>query len=105
MDISSAASVSAMQTSMARHDVTANNVANVNTPGYEQMRVVQAETKTGGVHIAAITRDPNTSPDQSNTDLAQAAVDQITDKNTNAANAAVVKVKDRMLGDLLDLIA
>jgi flagellar hook protein FlgE len=105
MDITSAAAVLGMQTSMARHDVTANNVANMNTPGFEQGRVVQAETQGGGVHIAAITHDLNTSPDQSNTDLAQAAVDQITDKNTNAANASVLKVKDRMLGDLLDLVA
>ena len=104
MDASLSSSVSGMRTHITRHDVTAHDVANVNTPGYEQRDVQQADVKQGGVQITGITRTPNRSAEFSNTDLAEEAKEQIVNKHANAANAKTIKVKDRMLGELLDLI-
>ncbi|MBD3392036.1 MAG: hypothetical protein GF418_08180 [Chitinivibrionales bacterium] len=104
MDASMASPVSGMRTHITRHDVTAHDVANVNTPGYEQRDVHQADVRPQGVRITGISRTPNTSPDRSNTDLAEEAKEQIVNKHANAANAKTIKVKDRMIDDLLDLV-
>jgi flagellar hook protein FlgE len=104
METSFSASVSGMQTYMTRHDVTAHNVANVNTPGFEAQNANQAEQAPAGVTITSITRTPNPSATDSNTDLAKEAGEQIVNKHAVAANAKVMKVQDRMLGDLLDMV-
>ena len=104
MDAGLSASLSGMRTHIARHDVTAHDVANVNTPGYEQQDVHQAETLPQGVEITNISRTPNRSGELSNTDLAEEAKEQIVNKHANAANAKTIKVKDKMIDDLLDLV-
>jgi flagellar hook protein FlgE len=105
MDVSFSASVSGVKTTQERQDYTANNVANVESKGYSMIEGVQAEQKNGGVRMAALNRIPNPDPNTSNTDLAQTTVNQIENKVANAANLAVIKVQDRMLGTLLDLNA
>jgi len=104
MDLSLGASVSGMQASSTRHDITAHDVANINTPGYEEYRPIQTDVKPAGTRIAAITRTPNPDPTVSGTDLATETVEQIQNKNTFTANAQMIKAKDKMLGTLLDLI-
>jgi flagellar hook protein FlgE len=105
MEISFSAPISGIKTAMTRHDVTANDVANVNTPGYEERSVRQSDMPGQGVRISSIGRTPNPESTISNTDLAEEAKEQIQNKNTLTANIKVMKVKDRMLGELLDLIA
>jgi flagellar basal-body rod protein FlgC len=105
MDISFSTSISGIQTALKRHDVTAHNVANVNTPGFAAANVTQTDVRPGGVRIASIDRSTNTDATLSNTDLAKEAGEQIENKNTLAADVKVLKVKDRMLGELLDLFA
>jgi flagellar hook protein FlgE len=104
MDVSFAAPVSGMQVSSFRLDVTAHNVANVDTPGFSEYRPVQTDVAPEGVRIASLTRVPNQDRVTSNTDLAEQMVALKTDKDTFTANAKVVKVKDQMLGTLLDMV-
>jgi flagellar basal-body rod protein FlgC len=98
-------SVSGIRTAVRRHDVTAHDVANVNTPGFEERRPHQADMLPEGVRIAHISRTPNSDPRLSNTDLATEAGEQIRNKHTTAANARAVRVKDRMVGEIIDLLA
>jgi len=105
MDVSFNTALSGMQTVIKRQEVAANNIANVNTPGFEEYSVGQAEIRPGGVRIASLARAPNPDMDRSNTDLAKQAVAMINNKNELAANARVIKTQDKMLGALLDIIA
>jgi flagellar hook protein FlgE len=105
MDVSFAAPISGMRTSLTRQDVTANNVANVNTPGFEERTVHQADMVPQGVRVSGITRTPNDSVELSNTDLAKQSVDQMVNRDTLTANTKVIKAKDRMIGTLLDMMA
>lgn len=48
--------LSGLQAQQLRQDVTANNLANVNTPGYAPAAATQAERAGGGVDISAVGR-------------------------------------------------
>jgi flagellar hook protein FlgE len=105
MDVTMNTAASGMQVSLTRHEITANNVANVNTPAYEQMSARQAEVSPQGVRISGIVRTPDANPAGSGTDLAEQMTNMVVDKNTLSANAKVLKVQDRMIGEVIDLIA
>jgi flagellar hook protein FlgE len=105
MDASFVAPLSGMRVTQVRQDVVGHNVANINTQGYEERNVIQKEDRPSGVSVAAITKTPNTSPTgESNTDLPTAMTGLLTNKNTYGANARVIKVQDRMLGEIIDLV-
>jgi len=103
--LSGASSISGMRTAITRHDITAGDVANVNTQGYSERTPYQTDVATGGARISAIGRTPNSPQAPSNTDLTTEVMEQIENKNAVAANSKVFKVKDRMVGELLDLFA
>jgi flagellar hook-associated protein FlgK len=106
MDNSFAISASGLRVTQIRHDVTAHDVANINTDGYEERSVVQKE-QNPGVEVAAIRKTPNKNPpgaNFSNTDLAVEIGEMKTNKNVYGANARVMKVQDRMIGEVIDLI-
>ena len=105
MSISFAAPLSGMQVSQYRVDVTAHNVANLNTPGFSEYQTVQTDVSPQGVRVAALNRVPNPDKTTSNTDLAEQMVALKTDKDSFSADAKVIKVKDQMLGTLLDMVA
>jgi len=96
--------ISGIQASILRHNVTANDVANVNTPGYAERTPIQSDLRPAGTQVSAIRQTPNPDPTMSNTDLAEESKEQIVNKNTLAANVGVLKAKDRMIGELLDLV-
>jgi flagellar basal-body rod protein FlgC len=109
MDVMSiaASGLNAAQTQLA---VTANNVANVNTPGYQAQRVDLVDLSPNGVGVGGITTDSspvpadaNGKPTGSNVDLAGQSVDLMREKTLYTANAAVIKTADQMLGTLLDM--
>lgn len=104
MGISFAAPLSSLQTTFIRQDVTANNIANVNTPGFAQQDVQQAEMRTGGVRVSSITRNRNDSVEFSNVDLAQQMTELMMNKELTKIDAKVIKVKDQMLGTLIDMV-
>ncbi|OGJ93433.1 MAG: hypothetical protein A2350_13080 [Candidatus Raymondbacteria bacterium RifOxyB12_full_50_8] len=102
MDTSFAISTGAMRVTQIRHDVTGNNVANINTDGFQQSDVIQKETNPG-VDIADIRKTPNNGP-YSNTDFAKEAKEMIVNKDAYGANGKVIKVQDQMLGEAINLI-
>jgi flagellar basal body rod protein FlgG len=105
MEASFNSSLSGISTYITRQNVTANDVANINTPGFEQQRVWQTEQTPYGVRISSISTVPNDSVELSNTDFAEEAGEMITNKNGTAANVKALKVKDRMTAEILDLFA
>lgn len=105
MNISSAAAVSGVQTSLLRNDVSANDIANINTPGYAQATVQQTDVLPAGTRAAAIMKTPNDSAMFSNTDPATEMVEQNTNKNTLSASLAVLKAQDKMTKEVIDLLA
>jgi flagellar hook protein FlgE len=105
MDVTLNTATSGMQAAIARQNVTAHNIANVVTPGFEQMNAQQAETPPAGVRITGYTRTSNPNPQASGTDLAQQMVDLKINNDDFAANTKVFKVQDRMIGEAIDLIA
>jgi len=96
-------SVSAMQASSLRLDISAHDVANINTPGFSQSRPVQSSLKPG-TQISAIQKIAPPSPEFSATDLAEERVEQIKSEKDFAANAAVIKTQDKMLGEVVNLV-
>jgi flagellar hook protein FlgE len=105
MNIAANTAIQGMQVPLVRQDVTANNIANVNTPGFEQRTARQTDVAPAGVRISNITRTPNPNPGMSGTDLAEQMVNMTVDKNTFTANAKVLKVQDKMIGEVIDLLA
>ncbi|OGC64428.1 hypothetical protein A2274_02620 [candidate division WWE3 bacterium RIFOXYA12_FULL_43_11] len=106
MNTSFAASVSALQVTQTRQNVVAHDVANINTDGFSESKVIQKEMSPSGVSVADIRKTPNTSPTgYSNTDLAEESKEMIVNKKTYSANAAVIKTQDRMMGELINLVA
>lgn len=104
MDLSLTAATSGMQTAITRQDVTANNIANVETPGYQQMNVHQTEMTPAGTRISEITRTPNPNANISGTDLAQQMIDLKLNNYDFTANTKAFKVQDNMIGEAIDLI-
>ena len=105
MDAVFGISSSALRTTQTRQNVTAHNVANINTDGFSSSRVIQAEQKPAGVSAAAIQKNQNSDPQgQSNTDFAVEATNMIMNKSTYGANSKVLKVQDQMLGELLNIV-
>jgi flagellar hook protein FlgE len=94
-----------MQVSLTQQNVTANNIANVQTRGYSQLNAQQASVQPMGVRVTAITPTVNPNPNVSGTDLAQQMANLASNKGDLAANAKVFKVQNQMLGDVIDLIA
>lgn len=105
MNIATSAAVSAIQATQFRQDIAANDIANINTPGYEQVTPHQSETRPYGTAVISLSRTPNSGNPDSSTDLATEMVELNTNKTTYTANLAVLKSQDRMTGELIDLIA
>lgn len=88
MDINT--SLSGIRNAFVRQDVSANNVANINTKNYQ--------AKTAADKNKAETKGNNVS-------LANEMVNQINNVNQEKANVNVVKAQNQMLGSLIDLKA
>ena len=99
-----------MQAAQAQLNVTAQNVANADTPGYQSARVDLVELSTGGVAVGGITRDASAGAmlphgqQGSNVDLAAQMENLRREQMLYGANAAVVRVADQMTGTLLDML-
>jgi flagellar hook protein FlgE len=83
--------------------VSGNDIANVNTKGYEQSDLVQVE-RTGGTAAGAIIKTPNYNPEESGTDLAREFGGEMPIAQAGySASLKVIKTQDEMLGSLMDL--
>ncbi|MGE4553496.1 MAG: flagellar basal body protein [Desulfovibrionaceae bacterium] len=92
------ANLSALRALSVGQAVTANNLANVSTEGFEASRAVYASGPEGqGVQVAAVL------PQGSGTDISRETVQMIADENAYSANAVAAASFGETLGALLDL--
>lgn len=96
-------------------EVSANNVANVNTDGFKKSRTELVALETGGV-IPVVRKDNSAGPtivrdrgygltpvELSNVDLGEETVVQIIAQRGFEANLQTIKTADNLLGSLLDI--
>lgn len=116
-DVFSAA-ISGMATNAVRATVAANNIANVNTPGFKASRAtVAASSGQPEIHISESARPGaklQTSDglpegakleETANVDLAEEFVQLQIAEYGYKANAAVIRTQDEILGTVLDILA
>ncbi len=101
--------LSGMQAAQTQLNATANNLANLSTPGYQAQRIDLVDISGGGVAVSGITRDTtpagidsNGKP-ASNVDLSSEMVNLTRAQLLYSANAAVIRVGQKMTGALLDM--
>jgi flagellar basal-body rod protein FlgC len=105
--------LSGLRAASIRQDVSAHNVANVNTDGFKASRVVQSEAPGGGTEISDIR--PTGAPavfymqqgqvtEGSNVDLAAEITGQIGTLRSFQASLATLRSSDEMTEDLLDAL-
>jgi flagellar hook protein FlgE len=99
---------SGLRVETRRLEQSAQNVANVNTDGYEAHRVESHSRSQGGVTAAVYSRHglpaqaAGDAPSASTTDLAEERVTQLSSLRSFQANIAVLRTADAMLGELVD---
>lgn len=99
MSISATSSISGMNAAAFSQDITAHNIANVNTESYTSKDVVQTEVFPVGTRISSV-RDNSTEK----SDITKQMTDLETNKNSYTANAKAFKVQNQMYGTLMDLV-
>lgn len=101
-------SLSGMQAASAMLNVTANNIANLNTPGFNPSRADLVELSGGGVAVTGTSFEdnPQTAPntETSNVDLPTELVNLKLGQTLYDANAMVLKTADHMTGMLLNIL-
>lgn len=81
-----------------KQTVTANNVANINTPNYRASTVVMQKDNAGGVSAAI-------SQGSDRVELSREATDMIATGHAFKANLKVLKAADEMTKELLNIKA
>ncbi len=105
MSALSAIAQSGLQDAQRRLDSAAHNVANDQTPGFKRQTVqaqAQSTVSRAGASAGSGVVVRLSQAAQVGTDLAQEVVDQVVARQSFAANLAVLKTSDKMLGSLLD---
>lgn len=92
---------SGLQAAQLRLDASANNVANMNTPGYRREVVAQEEVAESVGVRATVQREQ----DAKGVALEQEAVEQMSATYAFKANLQTIKTQDEMMGSLLDVKA
>lgn len=106
-------SLTGMLNAIRRANITANNIANIATPGFKAARAGNVELESGGVRIGTIARDDSPGPplldpapgrptEGSNVDLTTETVNLLLNKRQFQANLNALRAQDEALGDLLD---
>ena len=108
--------ISALRAFVTKLNVTADNIANVNTDGFKKNRATLQEDQNGGVRVE-IRRDNSpgfiydtfengekVEKETSNVDLTEEIPDLMMTKRAYQANLKTLETQDEMLGSLLDTI-
>lgn len=104
-------SLSALNALGTTQQVSANNVANVNTDEFSASRVALETGPEGqGVRVGAILRDESPGPQVdgvrgSNTDVATEMVSMMRTQTAFGANVAAVRAQEELTGHVLNLVA
>lgn len=109
-------SISALRAFNHKLNVTADNIANVNTNRFKKSTVQMSDTASGGV-VATVHRDNSPGypveevrdgqriqTESSNVDLAEEIPETIPAQRGYSANLKVIQAQDEMMGSLLDTI-
>jgi flagellar hook protein FlgE len=108
--------LSALSAFDKKMQVTANNVANVNTNEFKKSQVVLSEGENGGVRVELhkvntpgyptkkIKDDELVDTETSNVDLAEETGESIVTQHAYDANLKVLKTQDEILGSLINII-
>ena len=117
MDTTLNAAVSSIWAHGRKLDVTANNVANVNTNGFKRNQAVLQEGAAGDVRVH-VRKDMTPAPpdplapdapgiekELSNVDLAEEMTGLIPTTIGYKVNLKVIRARDEMIGSLLDTLA
>lgn len=105
MNVTLNTAITGVRAALTGQDVTANNIANLNTPGFEKVAANQTDMAPQGTRIAALTRTPNPDRANSNTDLAEEVGEIKQNKAALQADLRVIKAQDRLIKDTIDLLA
>ena len=117
MDTAFSTVVSSINAHERKLDVTANNVANVNTNGFKRQRAVLQEGLVGDVRVKVHKDDtpapvdplapdvPGVAKELSNVNLADEMTSLVPTTVGYKANLKVIRARDEMLGNLLDTLA
>ena len=85
-------------------NITAQNLANLNTAGYQTRQANFTAQAGGGVSVSSVENDGGSDNAQgNNVDLATQMVSLGQEKILYDANAAVIRVDQQMFGSLLDI--
>lgn len=93
-----------IQAASSRLANAANNIANMNTPGFRAQEPAQADTPAG-VQVRFSPTTTSASNETSNVDLPNQMVELITARHSVALNTAVIHSQDSMTQSLLDILA
>ena len=94
----SSIALSGMSAAQTGLQVSAHNIANLNTAGFRRQQVAQESVSAGGVDISLTqASDAGNAMETDMVGLLQA-------KNAFLANLAVFKTSDQMTGSLLDVV-
>ncbi len=96
------------------NDVIANNIANVNTGGFQKSRAVTTQAATGGVTLSieqlnlpidtvTLGEESQNVPEGSNVDLGEEFIAQMLNRRSYDANIQALKTTEEMQGTLFDL--
>ena len=109
------AALSALGSLFRKMDVTANNIANVNTNGFKKNRADFEDIYPSGVKVSISQVDTPGDPlppdekdkeqESSNVNLAEELVNLITTQHALAANIKTITTEDEMRKALLDIVA
>jgi flagellar basal-body rod protein FlgC len=98
MDNAASIAATALNAFSTRQEVTANNIANVQTPDFKASSVRNETLQPGGVAAKAQQgKDP--------VDLSKEAVDLLANSTLYKANVATIRTADEMSKSLLDIKA
>ena len=99
MDMSVSASVSGLNAATIRQNVTAHNVANVNTDQYAPKEALQTDVFPVGTKVASVREN-----EVGSNDIAKEMVNLNENKNMYSMNAKAFKMEDRMRGEIINLV-
>ncbi len=109
-------SLTALRAFSTRMEVTANNIANMQSEGYRKKKALLQETSNGGVKaevvrienpassIAQAEKGSEAQQDRSNEDLAEEISEMIVTKHGYSANLEAIKAQDDMVGEALNIL-
>lgn len=89
---------SALQAFSTRQQLTAHNIANVNTDGFEASKTLILEGKNQGVSVAVVGTEDTV-------DISREATNLVSNSNGFKANLTVLKVADEMTRELFSIKA